>query len=325
MYAHKKYRQMLLKSISALGAFVLLTLPAAAQTKPAQGLDFSLPKDGEKIEYDSEDMFGPTDGTDTSSEGEREFSTTWEMRSGKRGTDDTTGLPGKGRYIVSAPQISVQYGVTDDLSVEVSAFGDLRNVKNVPGLDDNSRASFDGFSTQFSYRFLERSRENRLGLGMSFEPRWSRIADTEGVRQDSFDGELKWLADYRLMDGRLWFATNLGIDPQVGKTLATGIFERQSTLTWSNALTARVLDTTFAGVEAHYSRSYNGFMPDQFLGQAIFVGPTLLHQFSKSASLKASLSSQVWGHSHNPDFSGNRLDLFNFEQTTASAKLSLDF
>jgi len=44
---------MLLKSISALGALILLTLPAAAQTKPAQGLDFSLPKNGEKIEYDS--------------------------------------------------------------------------------------------------------------------------------------------------------------------------------------------------------------------------------------------------------------------------------
>eukprot|EP01037_Dinobryon_pediforme_P013787 gene13787-13903_t len=311
--------------LCVISALVALTAPLAAQTKPVQALDFSLPKDGEKIEYDSEDMFGPTDGTDTSSQGEREFSTTWETRSGKRGVDDTTGLPGKGRYHVSAPQIAVQYGLTDDFSVEVSAFGDLRNVKNVPGLDNNSRASFDGISTQFSYRFLERTRENPLGLGMSFEPRWSRIADTEGVRQDGFDGETKFLADYRLLDGRLWFATNFGIDPQMGKTISTGTFERQSTLTWSNALTARVLDTTFIGLEEHYSRCYNGFVPNQFTGHALFIGPTLLHQFSKSASLKLSLSSQVWGHSHNPDFAGNRLDLFNFEQTTASVKLSLNF
>ena len=32
---------MLLKYISPLSALILLTLPAAAQTKPAQGLDFS--------------------------------------------------------------------------------------------------------------------------------------------------------------------------------------------------------------------------------------------------------------------------------------------
>ena len=307
-------------------ALALLPQTALAAGPKLPKSDFSLPDEPrEKVEFDTENIFGQTDGTDVNAEGEREISFELAGRLGRRGYDADNAILGKGHYGVFAPKLSLQYGLTDNFEVEASVFGDLRNIRNTPGLDDKSTSNFNGLSAQFTWRLLERTRDNRFGLAVSIEPKWGRIADVEGFAQDSFSAETKIAFDARLIDSRLWYGSNLGIEPQVARTRADGRIERQSTITWSHALSARVLDNTFVGVEARYLRNSAGFAPRLLQGQALYLGPTLYHQFSKSAYLRASWSTQVWGRRHNAEVAGSRLDLQDFEQQTFKIKLGMNF
>ena len=312
--------------LPAIAACLLLAPAAvAANAKP----DFSLPAEpSEKVEYDTQNMFGQTDGSDVNAEREREVYLEWTgrlVRRGFDGSDPDNPLYGKGRYSVLTPKLTLQYGVTSDFEVEASAYGDLRKIRNTPGLDDKSAPNFNGLSAQFTYRLLERTRANRFGLAVSIEPKWGRVADVEGFGQDSFSAETKIAADVRLIDSRLWFATNIGIEPQVARTRSDGRIDRQSTLTWSNALSVRVLDNTFVGVEGRYLRNTGGFVPNLLQGQALYLGPTLYHQFSKAAYLSASWTTQVWGRRHNAEVPGSRLDLQDFEQQVFRVKAGTNF
>ena len=310
----------------ALGLFA--TGPACAQKRtasPARGDDFSLPAEtGGRFEVSSENIFGFTDGTDTNSQGEREFSFGMDGRFGKRVLMPASGGPGgSGPYRVLAPHIGFQYGVTDDFSVETTLFGDSRHIRHVPDIDDNSKSRFDGGSVQLKYRLLERTRDNRFGLSVSFEPRYARISDQEGRRQDSFGGETRLLFDMRIVDGLLWYGANLAYEPQVGRFLDTRLVERQSGISASQGLTARVLENTYLGAEMRYSRAYDGLALKTFKGQGLFAGPTFYHQFSKSLSLAAAWQVQVWGRA--ASVTGPRLDLDNFERHYARIKIGVQF
>ena len=151
------------------------------------------------------------------------------------------------------------------------------------------------------------------------------MADVEGFGQDSFSAETKIAFDMRLVDGRLWYGSNLGIEPQVARTRPDGHIERQSTVAWSHAVSARVLDNTFLGVEGRYLRASAGAVPGLLQGQAFYLGPTLYHPFSKTAYLRASFATQVWGRRHNAEVPGSKLDLQDFEQQIFNVKLGMNF
>ncbi len=315
-------------------AFLVSTPNAEAQkqqaAKSSKADDFSLP-DEKKIEYDSENIFGLSEGTDTNSQGEKEIETELTYLTGRRGLDDNGGngrgspVSG-GRYHVFTPRTGVQYGFTDDFDATFSIFGDYRNVRGIAGLDDRARGAFNGTSIEFKYRFLERNAANPYGFAIAFEPRYARIGDNEGVRQDSFSGETNLLFDARLVPGRLWYAINLGIEPQIGKTLASSRIERQSTVRISNALSLRVLENSFIGAEIRYQRAHNGFIPSAFQGQALFLGPTFYHQLWKGAYISGAWSTQIAGRSHNPPNGTNQLlDLTNFTRHVGRIKVGVNF
>ena len=320
---------------AALALTALLVHPAQARDRkaPAPKDDFAIPDAiDSRLDVSTDSLFGFTDGTDTNSEGEREVSLDAIARFDKRAVTLDDGTPGgKGRFTVLGVQGSLQYGVTDAFNVEVGVFGDLRRVKNVPNFENKSAANFDGASAQFKYRLIERTPENPVGLALSIEPRWARIADQEGVRQDSFSLESKLMLDARLVPGLLWYGVNIGFEPQAGK-FHRGGGERQSAFSVSNALSMRVAGAspfgvgTYLGVEASYQRAYAGLFAQTLMGEAAFVGPTLYHQFSKSAYVSAALSAQVWGRQHDPaPLVSHKLDLWNFERYVARVKVGFNF
>lgn len=316
-------------ALLAMGLFAAapaLSQQAPASKRPAPARDdFSLPVEPKiRFEVSSENIFGFTDGTDTNALGEREISTGIDGRFGKRVLMPASGAPpGSGPYRVLAPRLGFQYGVTEDFSVETTVFGDIRHIRHVPDIDDNSKSRFDGASLQLKYRLLERTRDNRFGLSVSFEPRYARISDQEGRRQDTFNGETRLLFDMRVIDGLLWYGANLAYEPQVGRFKDTKLFERQSAFSASQALTARVLDNSYLGVEMRYSQAYDGLAAKTFRGQALFAGPTLYHQFSKNIYMAAAYQVQVWGREK--DEPGTKLDLNNFERHYARFKLGVQF
>ena len=327
------------RTAAHLGAAILvmnLAVPAAfaGAANPAPAKDpFAIPDAlDSRPDVSTDSLFGFTDGTDTNSEGEREASLDLITRFGKRAVTLDDGTPGgKGRFTVLGVQGAVQYGVTDAFNVEIGVFGDLRRVKNVPGFDDKSAANFNGASAQFKYRLLERTPDNPVGVAVSIEPRWARIADQEGVREDTFSAETRLMLDARVVPGLLWWGVNIGFEPQAGRYHRGG-GERQSTFTVSNALSTRLLGEsklgigTYVGLEASYQRAYAGLFAQQLGGEAAFIGPTLYHQFSKTAYVSAAWSTQVWGRQRNPaPLTTHKLDLWNFERHLARLKIGFNF
>lgn len=318
--------RMLRACLTGCFALGLIAAPAAlaASAKPRAGDDFSLPDDKEaKFEADTADVFGFSDGTDTSSQGERELGGQIQSRFGKRVLNPQNDPPGKGRYGVLAYQLSLQYGVTDDFSIETSVFQDARHVRRVPDMANSSKSQFNGASVQFKYRLLERTRESRYGLALQFEPRYSRIDDHDASRGDSFKGETKLLWDARLIDGLLWYGGNLTWEPEIRRSKATGVYARQSGLSVSQALSIRVLENAYVGVEAIYSRQYDGLAFRNFQTQALSVGPTFQYKFNKGFFIAAAYQMQVWGHEKGDNTHG--LDLNNYERHYAKVKFGLTF
>jgi hypothetical protein len=329
--------------------------PAERRPTKASEDDFSIPAEpSSKFETDSENIFGFTEGTDTQKQGEREISVDGIGRVGKRrfgppqipsrdspesrDDDDAASaavsrapagpaapLPGRSTYRALNAKLGYQYGVTDDLSVELGLFGDARRVRNVADLPAKSFATFDGVSVELKYRLIERTRENPFGLAIEVEPRWSRVADVEGRGQDAFSLETKLLADLRIIPDRLWFATNLGWEPQTGRLRGTGQGARESMLSWSNALSLRVAETTFIGAEARYLRAYGGTYLNRLEGQALYLGPTLHHRIGKGAFVTVAYSGQVAGKDRDPDLRNRALDLTHFERHNIKIKAGVEF
>ena len=312
--------------ITGIFAAGLIVAPCAmaGPVKPKAADSFALPDDrGGNFETDTADVFGFTDGTDTNSQGEREFGGQFQTRFGKRVLNPDNDPPGKGRYGVLASQLSLQYGVTDEFEVEVSVFQDTRNVRRVPDMANSSKNQFNGASLQFKYRLLERNRENPFGLAVSVEPRYSRADDHDGSRGDGFAGETRLMWDARLIDGLLWYGGNLTWEPEIRRPKATGVYERQSGLSVSQALSVHINESAYAGIEAIYSRQYDGLTFRTFRTQALSIGPTFQYKFTKNLFVSAAYQVQVWGHEKGDTAHG--LDLNNFERHYARVKFGMNF
>jgi hypothetical protein len=77
----------------------------------------------------------------------------------------------------------------------------------------------------------------------------------------------------------------------------------------------------FVGVETRYLSSFGNAWPRQSLGNALYVGPTLLWRVTDKISFNTTYQPQVWGHaSGSPD---RNLDLDNFERAQFRVKLAI--
>ncbi len=76
------------------------------------------------------------------------------------------------------------------------------------------------------------------------------------------------------------------------------------------------------GGELQYYRAFDGFGMQTFLGNALYVGPTLHIQFTPKIMLAAAFSTQVSGHAAGETRS---LDLTNFQRDLANLKVEFEF
>ena len=90
----------------------------------------------------------------------------------------------------------------------------------------------------------------------------------------------------------------------------------------SAALSYRVAPRVTLGAEVQYFRTYDGLGLENFVGNAVYVGPTLHIQLSGQVMVAAAFSTQISGHAVGEQRS---LDLTNFQRNIGNLKVEIEF
>jgi hypothetical protein len=222
-------------------------------------------------------------------------------------------------------RFSYQFNPADRFSVELSAFGNLRQQRNIVDLDDKAFGTFDGVSVELKYQFLKGSAEQPLGLAIELRPRFTRVLPVEGNGADVFDMESLLQLDVQVVPGKVWYGSNISFEPAAGRQRGAGQGYRSSTFLWSNAVVGQVAEGTFVGPEARYLRGYDGVFLNRLDSEAVLVGPVLHRRFTEKVWLTVAYTAQVWGRDTDPAYARRGLGLTQFERHNLRVKFGVEF
>lgn len=153
-----------------------------------------------------------------------------------------------------------------------------------------------------------------------------------------FTSSYKLLLDRELISGKLYGAFNVQWDqiwaerPREIAPFGLSDHLRTSNLTFSTALSYQLTDGFFLGGEARYVRSNFGSVFNKFAGDAVYVGPTLFWQATKSIAISGAWGIQVAGNPKAvapavlaPQYRASDLNLANQNQHIAKLKIAYGF
>jgi hypothetical protein len=266
---------------------------------------------GENERIDTEFIFGFTAGADVGEVGEKELEHQTAAQWTKR----------DGSYAAGSDQLRFETSPVPNFRFEVGVPVAFYNISGVTGLDDRNQGAVNGITTEFRYRLFDRDRAP-FSLTLGAEPHWSRTDEVSGEAVNNYGGELSVALDKEFVKDRVFGALNLVYDPETTWSGITGLWERDSTLTFSAAVTSQVSPGIFVGAEARYLRKYDGIGLDSLLGQAFFVGPSAFIRLSKSLAISGAWGFQVAGHA---TIVPAALDLTNFTRQQAALRLEYNF
>jgi len=262
-------------------------------------------------EIDSEHIFGITEGSDIGDAGETEAEVEPFGRFGKRG----------GSYAATSTMLTYKYTPTDYFRIAPLLNFASHNISNVPGLDNINQFTFEGAGAEVRWRLLDRTKAP-IGLTLSAAPQRNRVDDITGLPVEQYAVELLALIDKDLVPDRLFAALNLLYEPAWTRQRTTGEWERDATVGISAALSAQVAAGVFVATEIRYMRKYDGIALNTFLGEALFVGPSLYVKFPSQWFASVAWNVQVAGHATGEPFS---LDLTNFEHHEVRLRFGVGF
>jgi hypothetical protein len=242
--------------------------------------DVDYPSHGVETEH----LFGFTTGSDIGHVGHREVLLDTTSRFGKR----------VGLYSATTSRVEVGFTPFENFHIAVGAAGSLYRISDVPGLDDRHRPAFEEVSLEARTLLIDRSK-GPFGLAVVVEPHIAFVDEVSGQSVRKQAVEFKLVADRELVKDSLFAAVNVLYEPE--RVRARGITETESTLGGSGALTVQVATHVFAGGEVRYLRKYEGSLLNDFVGDAVFVGPTLFAKISEKGFLSAAWNVQVAGGS----------------------------
>jgi hypothetical protein len=262
-------------------------------------------------EFDTEHMFGFTEGSDIGAVGEKELET------------DSVGRFGRaaGSYSNFATAVEAKYTFSEYFRISAAATVSRYDITGVNGFDDRRQTSLQGFSIDARFRLLDRERAP-IGLTIGIIPQWGLKDDASGAPGDQFSTGLLLIADRELMPDRLFGAINVDYGQERTRLRVSDETVHDSALGVSAALAAQVMPGVFVGAEARNIRHYEGLGLGQFAGQALYVGPTLYMTFGAQFWLSAAWNAQAWGTTA---VDGGALDLTNFERHRVRFRLGVNF
>ena len=278
---------------------------------PAQDAPPGAKQSGQqKEDIDSEHIFGVTEGSDIGEAGEKEAEVEPFGRFGKR----------SGTYAATSTEVMVKYTPVDTFRfAPVVAFAS-HNISNVPGLPNTDQFRFEGIGVELRYRLLDREKAP-FGLTLSALPAFNHVDETSGLPVGQFGVEFLALMDKELVPDRVFAAINLLYEPEWTRE-PTGEREREATAGVSGALSLHVAPGVFVAAEARYLRKYQGVTLNAFLGEALFVGPSLYMKFPNQWFASVAWNAQVAGHAVGDPAP---LDLTNFERHNVRLRFGLNF
>jgi hypothetical protein len=262
-------------------------------------------------ELDSEHLFGLTEGSDIGSKGERELELEAGGRLGKQG----------GAYRVFSQATALKLTLTDSFRVSPLIAFDHHHIRSVPGLGDRSSLALGEVAFEMKYRALDRSAAP-FGLTFAATPHWSPIDETSGDRATGVGASFAALADRELIAGRLLAAVNVSFDTGASRMRSTGVWEHDSGLGASGALSLRLGERVFAAAEVRIESAFDGMALDRYAGHAWFAGPSLYVRIAENAWMSVVWSAQFAGQAAGDPGS---LDLVNFERHLVKGRLGIAF
>ena len=227
-----------------------------------------------------------------------------------------------GSFSAIEQEIEFENTPTQFLQYELSAHGLLQSVNNVDGLDNFHNFNFSGLSAEFRFLLLGLGPDSPIGLTFVVEPEWARVDDVSGALTRDFSTTFKLVADTELIPNRLYAAANLIYEPGVSREFGTTNWEQSSELGMTAAVAYRIAPKVTLGGELQYYRAFDGLGMQTFVGNALYIGPTLHIQFSNKVMLAAAFSTEISGHAAGE---GRSLDLTNFQRNLANLKLEIEF
>jgi hypothetical protein len=290
----------------------LSALPARAEDTVSVAPSAPPPAIDPYHELETKYIFGFTEGADIGAEGEKaiEFETT--TAHGMRG----------GTFNAIEQEVEFEGVPTQFFGYELSAHGLMQDINNVEGLDNLSRTNFSGLSAELRFLVFDRSPSQPIAITLIAEPEWARVDDVSGELITAFSSTFGVVADTELISNRLYAAANLTYEPGVNRAFGDPSWEQESELGITAAMSYRVAPQVTMGGEIQYYRAFDGLGMQTFVGNALYIGPTMHIQMSGHVMVAAAFSAQVAGHAIGDDRS---LDLTNFQRYIGNLKVEFEF
>jgi hypothetical protein len=306
-WAHASLLRHALRRLVLAGsaAWVVAATTIATRTAHAEAVR------GEAQEFDTEHMFGFTEGSEIGEKGETEL------------LIDSVGRFGRvsGSYHQVASMFEAKYVVADRFRVSAAATLAYYDISNVADLHDRNQGVLQSVSFSARYRLLDHE-QAPFGLTLAIEPRRGLVDETSGARAAELGAEFLALVDRELVADRLFGAFNLGYAIERTRLHGSVDTSRDATFEMGAGLSARVLPGIFVGGEVRYLRQYEGLPLNGFAGQALYVGPAFFWKLSESALISAAWNTQAWGAA--AESSGTR-DLVHFDRHLAKLRFGFSF
>jgi hypothetical protein len=284
--------------------------PHAGRRNGADG-DDDRHANGHDNGIETENLFGFTLGSDIEEKGTKEAAVETVGRFGKR----------DGTYAGVGKKLEFGFSVTDDFNVAFGPLADYHRVLGVTGLDDVKGLNFNGFGSELRWRLAKRTKD-AVGVTLHFEPSVQRVDELTGLRGVRLGSENKLIFDRELIPDRLFAAFNLIYELERMRENGSAEWEDGSKVGVAAAASVQIAPKFFLGSEVRYLRAYEGLLPNTFLGDAVYVGPTMFWRFAPKAWISAAWNVQVGGHEVGHPL---RLDLTNFERQQTRVKVGVEF
>jgi hypothetical protein len=260
---------------------------------------------------DTEHLFGFMIGTDVGTVGEHEFQSQTTGRFSRSG----------GSYRAINQELELEFVPVDNFRIEIGSVFAAHDINGIAGFENRSQLAWQGVSLDSRYKFLDRGTAP-FGLTFAVENHVGRIDESTAAAVRNYGTELTLAFDRELVPNFVVAALNLTYQPDWTRFPGTGAAEQESTIGASLGVMAQLRPGLFVGGEARYLRKYEGIGLEDFMGEALFVGPTAYFQLSQRSRLTATWSLQAWGRSARLS---SALDLVDFERHQARLVFGVNF
>lgn len=235
--------------------------------------------DSEKQPFDTEHIFGFTEGADIGAKGEIEVESTFTNRFGR-----------PGEYGVLENETAARYVFAEGLRASIGLLSSFHDIQGVPNLQNTTSLNFNGISGELRWQLLDSSKAP-IGLALSFNPQWLRVDAVSGLFASTYAGPMILLVDTALLPDQLFAAMNVTYAPSVEQMV--GVWQRQSGLEVSAAISGLIAPGVLVGAEVRRLAAFNGLFLNREDGSALYAGPSLFLKLTDELTVKFVWSAQI--------------------------------